>query len=176
MSKPLAFTQERLFRETEGVHFSDINVPGQNGLDLVVHSSYAVSPDNCRETGNKRFYTHNHQTDNNRCINGSRVFELVATEGQLEHEHYLVRVHSGVGALEIPPRVYHRSVSCKAGSILLNHAIRDEDYDEKNEFHPVASHQDQKLQAILEKNQPVYVNGTEAQIQTFLQTGEYPAE
>ena len=175
MTKPVKFTPERLFRSTPGVHFSDINVPGQNGLDLVVHTSYAVSPPNCSETGNKRFYTHNHQTDNNRCIDGSRVFELVATEGQLEHEHYYVRVHNGVGALEIPHRVYHRSVSCRAGSILLNHAIRDNDYNEQNEFHPVASHEDPKLQAILEKNQPVYINGTETQIQTFLTTGEYPS-
>ena len=104
------------------------------------------------------------------------MFELVATEGQLEHDHYYVRVHSGVGALEIPPRVYHRSVSCKAGSILLNHAIRDDQYDETKEFHPVAACQDEKLQAVLDKNQPIYVNGTEHEIQTFLTTGEYPTE
>ncbi len=90
MTKPITFHKERLFRETEAVHFSDLAVPGENGLDLVIHHGAAVSPPDCPETGAKKFYIHQHQTDNNRCIRGNRVFELVATEGQMEHDHYLV--------------------------------------------------------------------------------------
>ena len=39
-------------------------------------------------------------------------------------------------ALEIPVGCYHRSYSGKEGSLLLNHAIRDEEYDETSEFVP----------------------------------------
>ena len=169
MTQPPRLHKERLFRETPGVHFSDIGVSDSNGLDLVVHKGFAVSPND--ELGEKRFYIHQHQTDNNRCIQGARVFELVATEGQYEHPHYLVMLYGDIGALEIPPRVYHRSTSCSTGSILLNHAVRDEFYCEEQEFNPTAPSQDPKLAAILEENCPVYVNGTKGEIEFFLETG-----
>ena len=160
--------KERLFRETPGVHFSDIGISEANGLDLVV----PVNPDHRNnEEGEKRFYIHQHQTDNNRCIQGARVFELVATEGQYDHDHYLVMLDVDAGALEIPPRVYHRSTSCSTGSILLNHAVRDEFYCEKKEFNPTAPSQDPKLAAVLERNNPVYLNGTQQEIECFLETG-----
>ena len=170
MTQPPRLLKERLFRQTPGVHFSDIGVSEANGLDLVVHSGFAVSPNN-NEAGEKRFYIHQHQTDNNRCIQGARVFELVATEGQYEHPHYLVMLDVDAGALEIPPRVYHRSTSCSTGSILLNHAVRDEFYCEKQEFNPTATSQDPKLAAILAENNPVYLNGTKEEIDCFLETG-----
>ena len=162
--------KERLFRHTPGVHFSDISIPDSNGIDLVVHSGFAVSPNN-NEEDEKRFYIHQHQTDNNRCIQGARVFELIATEGQYEHPHYFVMLDANAGALEIPPRVYHRSTSCESGSILLNHAVRDELYDEKKEFNPTAPSQDPKMAAILAENNPVYLNGTKEEIDCFLATG-----
>ena len=173
MTKPITFHKERLFRETPAVHFSDLNVPGQNGLDLVIHHGAAVSP-NHNEAGEKRFYIHQHQTDNNRCIKGYRVFELVATESQMEHDHYLVLLDDEVGALEILPRVYHRSTSCEDGSMLLNQAIRDEEYDENLEFNPTAGSQDPKLQAVLDRNNPVYVNGTREEIDFFLENKRLP--
>ena len=70
MTQPPRLLKERLFRQTPGVHFSDIGVSEANGLDLVVHSGFAVSPNN-NDAGEKRFYIHQHQTDNNRCIQGT---------------------------------------------------------------------------------------------------------
>ena len=32
--KPITFHKDRVFRETKGVHFSDVWVTNQNGLDL----------------------------------------------------------------------------------------------------------------------------------------------
>ena len=52
-------------------------------------------------------------------------------------KHWLVLLTPESGALEIPPGCLHRSYSGKEGSLLLNHAIRDDQYDENNEFHPV---------------------------------------
>ena len=174
MTKPITFHKDRVFRETYGVHFSDVWVQGQTGLDLVVHRGHAISPPNKQGTGEKTFYIHYHQTDNNRCIDGRRVFELVATKGQMQHQHYLVLLDDNIGALEILPEVYHRSVSCEEGSILLNHAVRDEFYEESKEFNPTSPSQDPAMREILEVNKPVFVNFTKEQRLFFVKTGKVP--
>lgn len=173
MKEPLELNKGRIFRSTPGVLFADINVDGQNGLDLVRHDGFAVSPPSIGD--DLQFYSHNHQTDNNRTVYGARVFELVACEGQLEHNHYLVYLDDTAGALRIPPRVYHRSVSCRTGSILLNHAIRDEDYDENNEFSPSLVSETPELKNVLEENSPIYVNATREEIERFIKTGSITA-
>ena len=152
------FHHERLFRETEGVHFSDVWVPGQNGLDLVVHRSRAVSPPS--EGGSPHFYIHSHQTDHNRVIQGRRVFELIY--GGWAKPRWYVMLTPETGALEIPPGCYHRSVSCSEGSILLNHAVRDEEYDETKEFFP-------SLVYTRPMHAPNYIGATEEEIINFLQ-------
>ena len=163
---------ERVFRETKGVKFSDVWVAGQNGMDLVVHDSFAVSPPNQHGTGSKSFYIHHFQTDNNRVISGARVFELVDSTGKWHHPHYFVYLTDISGALEIPPGVWHRSVSSKHGSILINHAVRDEGFDERTEFNPVNCGDNEKLWRILEQDHPRYVNASASVIENFLRTGE----
>ena len=152
------FHHERLFRETEGVHFSDVWVPGQNGLDLVVHRSRAVSPPS--QGGVPHFYIHSHQTDHNRVIQGRRVFELIY--GGWSKIRWYVMLTPETGALEIPPGCYHRSVSCSEGSILLNHAVRDEEYDETKEFFPSVVH-------TRTMHRPWYAGATKEEIIKFLQ-------
>ncbi len=174
MTNPITFHKDRVFRETEGVHFSDVWVEGQNGLDLVIHRNFAVSPPDHSGTGEKKFYVHRHQTDNNRCIEGRRVFELVAPDSQMQHEHYVVLLDESIGALEILPGVYHRSTSCEDGSILLNHAVRDEEYDEAKEFNPTRPTEDSRMLEILERNKPVYVNFNKEQRLYFLNEGRVP--
>ena len=66
------------------------------------------------------------------------------------------------GALEIPPGCYHRSVSCSEGSILLNHAVRDEEYDETKEFFPSVVH-------TRTMHRPWYAGATKEEIINFLQ-------
>lgn len=173
MNSTLKFHNERLFRHTPSVHFSDIGVQGSNGIDLVQHHGPAVSPPNHPGTGEKSFYAHRYQTDVNRVIHGARVFELVSPQGQLEFDHYLVMLTPQSGGLEIPPGVYHRSVSCDEGSILLNHAIRQAGYDETQEFFPVLAHDDPKLLEILERGKPQYVGRSRQAIEEFLLTKKY---
>ncbi|QIN96707.1 hemagglutinin domain-containing protein [Synechococcus phage S-N03] len=174
MSKPITFHKDRVFRETDGVHFSDVFVPGQNGLDLVIHRKFAISPPNLEGTNEKRFYIHYHQTDNNRCIEGRRVFELIATKGQMQHQHYIVLLDDNIGALEILPEVYHRSVSCEEGSILLNHAVRDAEYCESKEFNPTSPTDDPLMREILIRNKPCFVNFTREQRDYYLTKGKVP--
>ncbi len=140
MPNEVKLHRARIFRETPAVYFADAWIPDQNGLDVVTHYGPAVSPPYA-VTGHKQFYVHTHQTDFNRVVFGERVFELVFPSGG----HYLVHLDNDSGALEIPPGVYHRSVSCSTGSVLLNQAVRDRLYDESNEFHPRSTDSDQVL-------------------------------
>ena len=59
-----------------------------------------------------------------------------------------------MGALEIPIGTYHRSISGKEGSIVLNQPRRDESFDPSKEFIP------QKLDKVslikARKSPPVY--------------------
>ena len=132
MTIPFNLHTERLFRETPAVHFADIGVPGSNGLDLVRHTGPAVSPPD--KDGEKQFYLHYHQTDNNRVLSGSRLFELVCPYWPCPH--WFVYLTPETGALEIPEKCFHRSYSCKDGSILINQAVRRPTYTEATEFVP----------------------------------------
>ena len=123
---------ERTFRRTEGVHFADIGVPGSNGIDLVEHKSCSISPPD--SNGIKQWYRHTHQVDYNRCIKGHRLFELFWYG--FRTPHWFVLLEEDTGALQIPAGCYHRSYSGIDGSLLLNHAVRDPEYNENEEFFP----------------------------------------
>jgi len=60
-----------------------------------------------------------------------------------------------MGALEIPVGTYHRSISNKEGSIVLNQAVRDEKFNPENEFIPVSLRDRKDLQEA-QKKDPVY--------------------
>jgi len=128
----IRFTDERTFRRTPGVHFADIGVPGSNGLDLVEHSGPSVSPPDV--AGRPSWYVHKYQVDNNRVIHGQRLFELF--NPRWVDKHWFVFLTEDSGALQIPVGCFHRSYSGKEGSLLLNHAVRADEYDENTEFIP----------------------------------------
>jgi hypothetical protein len=155
----------RIFRETHSVYFADAWIPGQNGLDVVTHYGPAVSPPYLR--GEKQFYVHTQQTDFNRVVFGERVFELVYPDGG----HFLVHLNNDSGALEIPAGVYHRSVSCSTGSVLLNQAVRTPQYDENNEFHPRTPKSDEVL--LLGSLKPMVMVGDTARILELIATYDH---
>jgi hypothetical protein len=146
------FKKHRVFRETKDVIFYDISVEDSNAADLVVHEGEATSPPN-DVVGAKQFYIHYHQTDHNRVLSGERTFELVNPEWR--YPYHIVHLNRGSGALEIPPGTYHRSVSPEDGSIVINQAIRDEEFDPSTEFIPVSSATCEELYSILTTEKPV---------------------
>lgn len=164
MTNPITLHRPRIFRETPSVRFHDISVEGSNGIDLVEHQGRATSPPSTRY-GLKQWYFHKHQTDNNRVIKGQRLFELFYSGWH--HPHWFVFLDETSGALEIPPHCYHRSISCSSGSILLNHAVRDSDYDERKEFNPQVI-----WKAALVP--PRYHGIMPCEADHFIQTGELP--
>ena len=136
----VTFKKHRVFRETESVVFYDISVEHSNAQDLVVHTGPAISPPD-DSVGAKQFYIHYHQVDHNRVLAGLRTFELVNPSWR--YPYHIVHLNRSSGALVIPKMTYHRSYSGEDGSIVINQAIRDDEFDAKTEFIPVSAAQNE---------------------------------
>ena len=146
------YKKHRIFRETPDVIFYDISVEDSNASDLVVHEGSAVSPPN-DVIGAKQFYIHYHQVDHNRVVSGERTFELVNLEWKFPY--HIVHLNRKSGALVIPVGTYHRSTSGPNGSIVINQAIRDDEFNSETEFIPVSAGNNNDLYRILVHEQPV---------------------
>jgi len=145
------FVKHQVFRETPDVIFYDISVENNNATDLVEHTGPAVSPPD--ENGDKQFYIHYHQVDHNRVLSGGRTFELVNPDWS--DPYHIVHLNRDSGALIIPKGTYHRSTSSIHGSIVINQAVRDEDFDHSTEFVPVTARQNTILYSILNEYKPI---------------------
>ena len=145
------FVKHQVFRETPDVIFYDISVENNNATDLVEHTGPAVSPPD--ENGDKQFYIHYHQVDHNRVLSGGRTFELVNPDWS--DPYHIVHLNRDSGALIIPKGTYHRSTSSIHGSIVINQAVRDKDFDHTTEFVPVIARQNTLLYSILKEYKPI---------------------
>ena len=145
------FVKHQVFRETPDVIFYDISVENNNATDLVEHTGPAVSPPD--ENGDKQFYIHYHQVDHNRVLSGGRTFELVNPDWS--DPYHIVHLNRDSGSLIIPKGTYHRSTSSIHGSIVINQAVRDKDFDHTTEFVPVIARQNTLLYSILNEYKPI---------------------
>ena len=146
------FKKHRVFRETEDVIFYDISVEESNASDLVVHTGTAISPPD-DAVGAKQFYMHEFQDDYNRVVQGERTFELV--NFTWKYPYHIVHLNRASGALVIPKKTYHRSVSGENGSIVINQAKRYKGFNSSEEFTPVSCAENHMLYKILMKEKPV---------------------
>ena len=145
------FVKHQVFRETPDVIFYDISVENNNATDLVEHTGPAVRPPD--ENGDKQFYIHYHQVDHNRVLSGGRTFELINPDWS--DPYHIVHLNRDCGALIIPKGTYHRSTSSIHGSIVINQAVRDKDFDHTTEFVPVIARQNTLLYSILNEYKPI---------------------
>ena len=129
--KNIHIHKQKVFRETENVLFYDITIKESNASDLVIHDSAAVSPPD-DELGNKQFYVHYHQIDNNRVVHGSRTFELINFDWDKPYQ--IIKLSGNSGALRIPKGTFHRSISSDIGSIVINQSERDDLFQIEKEF------------------------------------------
>lgn len=139
----LHFVPIHLFRETPQVSFFDASVPHSNGSDVVVHHGAATSPPD--DDSFEQYYLHRHQTDHNLVLQGVRHFTLL--NPAWSQPHHVVQLVRAMGALAIPVGTYHRSVSDAGGSLVLNQAVRDPEFDFATEFVPVSLRDRADLQA-----------------------------
>ena len=128
----LKFMPTKIFRETPKVTFFDAGLGASNGCDVVIHSEEAISPPD--DFKDEQYYVHNHQIDHNLVITGERTFVLI--NPSWDEPHHVIYLNRSMGALEIPIGTYHRSISGKEGSIVLNQSIRDKFFDHTKEFIP----------------------------------------
>ncbi len=146
----LKFLPTTIFRETPKVTFFDASLKKSNGCDVVIHSEEAISPPD--DFKDEQYYIHNHQIDRNLVITGERTFVLI--NPSWDEPHHIIYLNRSMGALEIPIGTYHRSISGKEGSIVVNQPKRDKFFDSTKEFIP------QKLNKIslikARKSPPVY--------------------
>ena len=150
--KAIKLNKHKIFKKTDNVLFYDISIKESNASDLVIHESAAVSPPN-DELGNKQFYIHSHQIDNNRVISGSRTFELINFDWNRPYQ--IIKLNRDSGALKIPLNTYHRSISGEEGSIVINQAQRDDLFETNKEFSPVSVVNNEKLNNILKNIKPI---------------------
>ena len=146
------FKKHRVFRETDDVIFYDISVDESNAADLVVHTGAAISPPNDM-VGAKQFYIHEYQDDYNRVVQGERTFELV--NNTWKYPYHIVHLNRASGALIIPAKTYHRSVSGEGGSIVINQAKRYTGFKASEEFIPISCAEQNWLYKILMNEKPV---------------------
>ena len=146
----LRFFPINVFRETPKVTFFDAGIDTSNGSDVVIHSGEAISPPD--DLKDEQYYVHNYQIDHNLVIKGERTFVLI--NPSWDEPHHVIYLNRSMGALEIPIGTYHRSISGKEGSIVLNQPKRDKLFDPAKEFIP------QKLDKInlikARKSAPIY--------------------
>lgn len=141
------------FRDTKDVRFFDISIINSNFRDLVIHSGPAVSPPNDNKK-NMQFYIHHNQEDNLLAISGGRTFFLV--NFGWEYPFYKVRLESCGLLLKIPRGTYHRSISDKNGSIVLNQAVRDSSGTIESEFKVVNSIDNKQLYECINNLEPKF--------------------
>ena len=152
--KDIHIHKQKVFKETENVIFYDITIKESNASDLVIHDSAAVSPPD-DDLGNKQFYVHFHQIDNNRVVHGSRTFELINFDW--DRPYQIIKLTRNSGALRIPKGTFHRSISSDIGSIVINQSERDDLFQIEKEFQPVSITENEKLAYILKNIKPVIV-------------------
>ena len=146
----LKFLPTTIFRETHKVTFFDAGIDSTNGCDVVIHSGEAISPPD--KLKDEQYYVHNHQIDHNLVIAGERTFVLI--NPLWDEPHHVIYLNRSMGALEIPVGTYHRSISGKKGSIVLNQPTRDKFFDPAKEFIPQKLDQISLIKA--RKTPPVY--------------------
>jgi len=103
---------------------------------------------------NWQFYIHHNQEDNLLAISGGRTFFLV--NFGWDYPFYKVRLESCGYILRIPRGTFHRSVSDKNGSIVLNQAIRDKGGTVESEFKVTNSKDNKKLLDCISNLEPKF--------------------
>jgi hypothetical protein len=139
------------FRDTPSVRFFDITIANSNARDLVFHDGPAVSPNNSPE-GTWQFYLHPHQEDNLLALSGGRTFYLV--NFAWEQPFHIVRLEANGAILRIPPGTFHRSVSDRSGSLVLNQAVRTAQATIAREFRVYDSADIPKLHHVTSQGAP----------------------
>ena len=135
----------RQLRRTAGVIFDEIvpsDIPVINGIDRVIHKANGISPGPCE--GVKRpWYMHNGQDDNLMVLQGERFVDIYCPK-QKKLASFIItpdKVYKNdklycnqPSMITWPAGIFHRIISGSEGSISVNFATRNENFDLNDNF------------------------------------------
>lgn len=135
----------RILRQTKGVKFDEVvpsDIPKIDGIDRVIHSANSVSPGPV-ENEKRPWYMHRGQDDNLMVLQGSRYVDIfnpktkekasfVITPDKVYKNEKLY--FNGPCMIVWPAGIFHRIISGSSGSISVNFATRNKDFDIKDNF------------------------------------------
>jgi len=131
------------FRNTDKVKFHFLPILDDlKGIDRVEHAANAISPGSIDDV-ERPWYMHPHQVDNLIVFAGTRHVELYTKElGEIVQLDVTAKtiikdgelLFEGPAMLSWPTFTYHRISSGAEGSLSVNFAVREEDFDIKTNF------------------------------------------
>ena len=79
----------------------------------------------------------------------------MGSEMCIRDRYHIVHLNRSSGALVIPTNTFHRSISGKEGSIVINQSSRSEGFEHVKEFIPFSDAENKKIYEILKHEKPV---------------------
>lgn len=135
----------RTLRRTKGVKFDEIvpsDIPKIDGIDRVIHGPNSISPgpiDNIK----RPWYMHTGQDDNLMVLQGERYIDVYEPKSN-KSASFIVSpdkiykndklYYDGPAMIVWPAGVYHRIISGNDGSISLNFATRNSNFNLDDNF------------------------------------------
>ena len=135
----------RTLRRTKGVKFDEMvpsDIPKIDGIDRVIHGPNSISPG---PVGNikRPWYMHPGQDDNLMVLQGERYIDIYEPN-TMKSASFIVSpdkiykndklYYDGPAMIVWPAGVYHRIISGNGGSISLNFATRNKDFNLDDNF------------------------------------------
>jgi hypothetical protein len=139
----------RSLRRTVGVQFDEIaksDIPRINGIDRVIHGPNSISPGPVNDSVipvNRPWYMHKGQDDNLLVLQGTRYVDIfnpktrekasfVITPNEIYKNDKIY--HKGPAMVVWPAGIFHRIISGEEGSISVNFATRNKNFDIQDNF------------------------------------------
>lgn len=135
----------RILRRTQGVKFDEIvpsDIPKIDGIDRVIHGPNSISPGPV-DSIKRPWYMHKAQDDNLMVLQGSRYVDIFDPKTKQKASFVITPekvykndklYYDGPCMVVWPAGIYHRIISGSEGSISINIATRNSEFDLKDNF------------------------------------------
>jgi hypothetical protein len=139
----------RTLRRTAGVQFDEIaksDIPRISGIDRVIHGPNSISPGPVHDSVipvHRPWYMHKGQDDNLLVLQGTRYVDIfnpktrekasfVVTPNEIYKNDKIY--YKGPAMVVWPAGIFHRIISGEEGSISVNFATRNKNFDIEDNF------------------------------------------
>ena len=135
----------RILRRTTGVKFDEMvpsDIPKIDGIDRVIHGGNSISPGPVNNI-NRPWYMHTGQDDNLMVLQGTRYVDIFEPKSKQKASFIITPekifkndklYYNGPAMIVWPSGVFHRIISGDEGSISVNFATRNKNFNIKDNF------------------------------------------